>query len=115
MSFLPFAVAVWLFLIGLYGIISSRNLMHLIVCLTVVQSSTYLLLLSVGYRTGGVAPIFFSIPPGTPAVDPVVQALVLTDIVVGATIMALLLALAIQVYKRRGTLDPSELRPLRDE
>ena len=115
MSFLPFAVAVWLFLIGLYGIISSRNLIHMIICLAVVQSSTYLLLLAAGYRTGGVAPIFFSIPPGTPAVDPVVQALVLTDIVVGATIMALLLALAVQVYKRRGTLDPAELRPLRDE
>lgn len=115
MSFLPFAVAAWLFLVGLYGIISSRNLIHLIVCLAVVQSSTYLLLLSVGYRTGGVPPIFYSVPPGTPAVDPVVQSLVLTDIVVGATVMALLLALAVQVYKRRGTLDPSKLRPLHEE
>ena len=115
MSFLPYAVAAWLFLIGLYGLISSRNLIHLIVCLAVVQSSTYLLLLSVGYRRDGVPPIFYSVPPETPAVDPVVQALVLTDIVVGATVMALLLALAVQVYKRRGTLDPSQLRPLHEE
>ena len=36
----------------------------------------------------------------------VVQALVLTDIVVGATIYALLLALALQLHKQTATLDP---------
>ena len=76
------------------------------VCLAVVQSSTYVLLLSVGYRGGAGPPIFADVPPGTPAVDPVVQALALTDIVVGATVTALLLALAAQVHKRLGTLDP---------
>lgn len=112
MTFLPFVVAAWLFLIGLYGIITSRNLIHLIVCLSVVQSSTYVLILSVGYRKGAGAPVFNSVPPGTPAVDPVGHALVLTDIVVGATATALLLALAVQMHKRQGTLNPAELRPL---
>jgi multicomponent Na+:H+ antiporter subunit C len=51
---------------------------------------------------------------GTKAVDPVVKALTLTDIVVGATVTALLLAIAVQVEKRFGTLDPDELDPLRD-
>lgn len=113
MTVLPWAVAGWLFFLGLYGIITSRHYLHLIGCLTVVQSSTYVLLLSVGYRWGAGAPIFYDHPPRTPAVDPVVQALVLTDVVVGATIVALLLALALQVHKRRGTLDPEKLRPLR--
>lgn len=113
MNFLPWGVAAWLFAIGLYGLISSRHYVHLIGCLTVVQSSTYVLLLSVGYRWGAGPPIFFHHPPGTPAVDPVVQALVLTDIVVGATVIALLLALVLQVHKRRGTIDPEALRPLR--
>jgi multicomponent Na+:H+ antiporter subunit C len=113
MNFLPYGVAVWLFVVGLYGIITSRHLIHLIVCLAVVQSSTYVLLLSIGYRTGAGAPIFATVPPGTPAVDPVVQALALTDIVVGATVTALLLALAVQVHKRRGTLDPHRLRSMR--
>ena len=52
-------------------------------------------------------------PPGTPAVDPVVQALVLTDIVVGATVTALLLAIAVRVHRQRGTLDPDQLRPMK--
>ena len=114
MSFLPYAVAAWVLLVGLYGIVTSRHLVHLIISLSVAQSSTYLLLLAIGYRTGGAAPIFIDIPVGTKAVDPVVKALTLTDIVVGATVTALLLAIAVQVEKRFGTLDPDELDPLRD-
>jgi multicomponent Na+:H+ antiporter subunit C len=112
-SFLPFAVAGWLFLAGLYGVVTSRNLVHLIACLSVTQSSTYVLLLAIGYRTGGTAPIFSDVPVGTPAVDPVVQALTLTDVVVGVTVSAMLLALAVQEHKRFGTLDPDELRAMR--
>ena len=114
LSVLPYAVAAWLFGIGLYGIVTSRNYIHLVGCLSVCQSATYVLLLAVGYRWDSVAPIFFDHPPDTPAVDPVVQALVLTDIVVGATLTALLLVMVIQVHKRRFTLDPDELRPMRE-
>lgn len=113
MSFLPYAVAAWLFIVGLFGIVTSRNLIHLIICVTVVQSSTYILLLATGYVAGGVAPVFADIPLGTKAVDPVVQALTLTDVVVEATVTALLLALAVQAHKRFGTLDPDELRAMR--
>ena len=112
MSVLAYGVAAWLFAIGLYGIATSRNDIHLVGCLSVCQSATYVLLLAVGYRWNLAAPIFYDHPPGTPAVDPVVQALVLTDIVVGATLSALLLVMAIQVHKRRGTLDPERLRPM---
>ncbi len=113
MSVLPYVVAAWLLLVGLYGIVSSSNLVHLVICLSVVQSSTYVLLLAVGFRTHAAAAIFADIPVGSRAVDPIVQALTLTDIVVEATVVALLLALAIQAHKRFGTLDPSELTPLR--
>jgi multicomponent Na+:H+ antiporter subunit C len=50
---------------------------------------------------------------GTLTVDPVVQALSLVDIVVEATVTALLLAMAVQADKRFGTVDPGELRPLK--
>ena len=113
MSFLPYAVAAWLLLVGLYGVVSSRNLVHLVLCLGVVQASTYVLLLAIGYRTGGAAPIFADIPVGRRAVDPIVQALTLTDVVVEATVSALLLAITLQADKRFGTIDPDELRELR--
>ncbi len=114
MSFLPYAIAAWLFLIGLYGVVCSRNLIATILSLTVVQSATYVLLLAIGYRNGGKAPIFADIPQVAKAVDPVVQVLVLTDIVIEATVTGLLLALAVQAHKRFGSLDPNKLRALRD-
>ena len=113
MSYLPYALAVWIFVFALYGIVSSRNLVHLIVCLSVAQASTYVLLLAIGYRSGAKAPIFADIPSGTPVVDPVVQALTLTDVVVEATVTAVLLALAVQAHKRFGTLDPDRMGVMR--
>lgn len=113
MSVYPYLVAVWLLGIGLYGVITSRNYIHLIICLTVMQASTYVLLLSIGYVHGGKAPIFSGIPPDARVVDPVVQALTLTDVVVEATVVALLLALVIQVSKRYGTIDPDRVVRMR--
>jgi multicomponent Na+:H+ antiporter subunit C len=113
MDFLPYAVTAWLFGAGLYGIVTSRHLVHLTVSLAVLQSSTYVLLLAAGYVKGGSAPIYADVPPVTTAVDPVVQALTLTDIVVESTITALLLALAVQAMKRFGSVDPEQLRSLR--
>ena len=113
MNVAPYAVAVWLLLVGIYGAVTSRHLVHLVLCLAVAQASTYVLLLAIGYRTGGRAPIFYDIPPNTPVVDPVVQALTLTDVVVEATVAAVLLALAVQAHKRFGSIDPDDLHPLK--
>jgi multicomponent Na+:H+ antiporter subunit C len=112
-SELAYLVAVWLFVVGIYGVISSRHLVHLVTCLSVAQASTYVLLLGIGYRTGGQAPIFGDIPQSSRVVDPVVQSLTLTDVVVSATVTALLLALAVQAHKRFGSVDPDELNALR--
>jgi multicomponent Na+:H+ antiporter subunit C len=109
MQVFPFLVVAWVVAVGLYGVVTSRDLIHQIVCLIVVQSSTYVLLLGVGYVTGAVAPYFYDIPAHTRAVDPVVQALALTDVVVEAAVTALLLAFAVRAHKRFGTLDPHEL------
>jgi len=110
MDVMPFVLAGWLLLIGLYGIVTSRNFIHLVMCLGVLQASTYVLLLEIGYKAGGTAPIFFDAHPGAKAVDPVVQALTLTDVVVGVTVAALLMALALQTHKRTGSLDPADAR-----
>ncbi|MFC5908870.1 sodium:proton antiporter [Streptacidiphilus monticola] len=113
MGQLPFLVAGWILLCGMYGLATSRNLVHAVGCLAVTQSSTYVLLLAVGYRRGATAPVFSDTSVHTPVVDPVVQALALTDVVVGATVTALLLALVVQLAKRYGTVDPHELTALR--
>jgi multicomponent Na+:H+ antiporter subunit C len=113
MSILPYLLAAWVFLVGLYGIVTSRNLIHITVCVSVAQSSTYILLLAIGYRKKGTAPIFADIPTeGRRVVDPVVQSLTLTDIVVAVAVSALLLSFALRAYEHHGTLDPSEVSEL---
>jgi multicomponent Na+:H+ antiporter subunit C len=113
LSFLPFAIAAWLFVVGLWGVVSSNNLVRTAISLSVVQSSTYLVLIGVGYRAAAKAPIVADIPKTSRLVDPVVQVLVLTDIVIEATVFALVLALVVQAHKRFQSVDPAELRALR--
>lgn len=109
-SYAGYAVAIWLFLIGLYGVVSSKHLIHLCLSLTVVQASTYVLLTVIGFRPGLPAPIFTDgVAPGSAAVDPVVQALMLTDVVVEATVVALLLAITVRIHRRTGTADPNRV------
>ncbi len=109
MSYLAYGIAAWICLVGLAGVATSRNLIHLAICLTVMQSSTYVLLLSIGYVKHGVAPIFKGTKLGTTAVDPVVQALTLTDVVVSVAVLALILALALDAHRLAGTVDPDRL------
>jgi multicomponent Na+:H+ antiporter subunit C len=112
-SVLPYLVAGWLLLAGIWGVATSRHIVHQIGCITVAQASTYVLLLAIGWRAGGHVPVFTSYGVSTPTVDPVVQALTLTDVVVEATVVAVLLALAVQAHKRFETTDPDGLQALR--
>lgn len=113
MTWLPFALAAFVFVVALAGIAVSDNLVHITVCVSVAQSATCILLLAVGYKNHGTAPIFSDIPGKRKAVDPVVQSLTLTDIVVSVAVAALLLAFAVKSYERTGTLDPSKLAELK--
>ena len=110
MTVLAYGVVVWLVVIGLYGVVSSHNLIHLVLCLSVTQSATDVLILEIGYVRGGHDPVFVDLGshPG-PTVDAIMQALSLTDVVLGAAVSALLLALAVQIHKRVGSLDPNDL------
>jgi len=115
MSHYAYFVGAWLILIGAFGIVRARNLIQAVVCLAVAQSGTYVLILSVGYQWGAAPPVFGepATKPTLHVVDPLVQAMTLTDIVVSATVTSLLLAIAIQIHKRNGTLDPDELNAIR--
>jgi multicomponent Na+:H+ antiporter subunit C len=109
----PYFIAAWILLCGLYGIVRSQHLVQMVINLTVVQSSTYVLLLAIGFRKGGYAPVFAGLETGVKVVDPVVQALMLTDVVVETTVVALLLAMVVKAHEKSGTTSPDDLRFLR--
>jgi multicomponent Na+:H+ antiporter subunit C len=64
------------------------------------------LIVALGYVRGGSAPIFSSLMEAETAkvVDPIPSALVLTAIVIGLAITALMLSYAVKLSKTSGTL-----------
>ena len=107
MSAAPYLAAAAIFVLGIYGAIVARHVVQQILCVSVAQSGTYVLLLALGFRFGAGPPVFNTAPPSRVlGVDPLVQALALTDVVVSAATTALLLAIVMQIAKRGGTTRP---------
>lgn len=106
--------AVGLILIGLFTVLSKRNLIKIIVGLSVLNTGVNLLLIAIGYIHNRTAPIITqTYTDPSKMVDPVPQALVLTAIVIGLGVTALALALAIRVYGHYQTLDARKIRGLK--
>ena len=112
-----YSLCLLLILVGLYGVVASRQTLKIVISLVILQHGVHLLLLLVGYREGGNPPI---VDPGSSitsfaglAVDPLPQALVLTSIVIGLGIVALMSAMAIRIYEKYKTFDVSEIRRLK--
>ena len=102
-----------LFLVGLYGLITRRNLIKIVISLCVMEFSIFLLLAMIGYIDNGVAPIVNTDSVSQIYVDPLPQAMVLTAIVIGLATTALLLAIAIRLFRKYGTFDIREIKNLR--
>lgn len=114
MDFLPvstvlMATGFGLILIGLAGILLHRNLFRIIIGFSLMDSGVAIVMVALGYVSGGTAPIVDADLPlqGAAArmVDPVPAALAVTAIVIGLAVTAVLLAFAIRLYRRHGTLD----------
>jgi multisubunit Na+/H+ antiporter MnhC subunit len=102
-----------LFCVGIYGLLSKRNIIKMIVGLIIAEHAVNLFFILVAYRRNGRAPILAPDVAITQMVDPLPQALVLTAIVIGLATTALLVALAIRIYGKYGTYDIAKIRELR--
>ena len=96
-----------LFLIGVCGIIFSRNLIKKVIALNILNSSIVVLFIYQGSLSGDEAPIILY-QTGI-VVDPLPQAIMLTAIVVGICLSALALSLVYRLYKIYGTVDCYEI------
>ncbi|WP_201327691.1 sodium:proton antiporter [Thermotomaculum hydrothermale] len=103
-----------LFIIGLFGALTKRNLIKIMIALGIVDTGVNLFFITIGYISGKTAPIFSKqgLTPGQ-MVDPVPQALVLTAIVIGVAVLALGLSIVIRVYEHYGTLNVSKIKKMR--
>jgi multisubunit Na+/H+ antiporter MnhC subunit len=110
---IPYFMCFILFLVGLYGIITQRNIIKIVISLSIMEYSTFLFFALIGYIEGGVAPIVNPAEPDKIYVDPLPQALVMTAIVIGLATTSMLLAVAIRLYKKYNTFDIREINNLR--
>jgi multicomponent Na+:H+ antiporter subunit C len=116
-----YVVAAVVFAIGLYVVLSRRNLIKLVMGLSLMESSTYLLLVSLAYRRGSTAPVLESPPGGSSmtrlaggnVADPVLQNFCLTAIVIGVAVTGVFLSVAVRVAQHYRTLDADQVRALR--
>ena len=101
----------------MYAVIAKKNIVKIVIGLVIVEYATNLMLILVGYRTGGTAPIFSSTEnaalQASTFVDPLPQALILTSIVISLATTILAIVLCLRLYEKYGTLDILQIRRLR--
>ncbi|MBN2215081.1 MAG: cation:proton antiporter subunit C [Bacteroidales bacterium] len=102
-----------LFLVGLFGILTSRNIIKIVIGLSFMEFSVYLFLVLIGYIDNGQAPILSDNIAAAKYVDPLPQAMVLTAIVIGLATKAMLLTMAIRIYKKFNTFDIRKVTSLK--
>jgi len=106
---IPFLAVVALKAIGVSILVLKRNLIKIVMGINILGSGVNLFLVSLGYREGGIAPIF----TGTQSlvmVLPAPQALTLTSIVINVAVTAMMLSFAILIYRHYGSLDSGKRR-----
>ncbi|ABR56928.1 NADH-ubiquinone oxidoreductase chain 4L [Methanococcus aeolicus Nankai-3] len=108
-----FITAGILTIIGLYGVFFVDNVVKKVIALSVLGNGINLTLIAMSYKMGGIVPI--KVPDmelelfSQTAVYPLAHALVLTNIVIGASMLAIMLSLSIVLYKKYKTLKGSVL------
>ena len=109
---IPFIAVALLVGVALFILVFKRNLIKIVMGIAILEAGVYLFLVTLGYRAGGVAPIYTVTPEGT-MVLPEPQALTLTSIVIGVSVIALMLTMVMYIYRHMGDADTRKSRLLR--
>jgi len=117
------ATALGLIFIGFATVATKRNLIKMVIGFSLADTGVNLLIVALGWFPGRTAPIIDDpalladpadlVVRTSAVVDPVPQALVLTAIVIGVGVTALMLAYVIRLYATAGTLDVSRFGRLK--
>lgn len=113
--------AVAVFCAGLYVVLTRRNLIRIVMGLSLMEAATYLFMISLAYRAKSTAPVLLD-PPGGQSenslahgnvADPVLQNFCLTAVVIGVAVTAVFLAVVVRLAQHYRTLDSDEIRAMR--
>lgn len=110
---LAYLLCLLLFCLGIYCMVRKRNIIKIIVGVIISEYAINLFLILIAYKAKGRAPIHSPTGAILNMVDPLPQALVLTSIVIGLSVTALLIAIAMRLYEKYGTFDITKIKELR--
>ena len=108
-----------LLVIGLYAILTKRNLVKKLIGLNILQAAIILIWVASATREGATVPVLEAAHDAAGGaehaieaahyINPLPHTLMLTAIVVGVATTGVAFALLISIYRRYGTLDEDEL------
>jgi multicomponent Na+:H+ antiporter subunit C len=121
MIYVNYAVAVLVFALGVFTVLTRRNLVKIVMGLSLMEGSIYVLVISTAYRRGSTAPVLLHPSAGTSeralargdVADPVLQNIALTAVIIGVAVTAVLLTTVVRVAQHYRTLDADDVRGLR--
>ena len=96
-------LAVGIFFLGLYGAMTQRNIMKTIMSVGIMDIGAITFFMMVNLPANAAPPI--SSTPVERMADPVPQALMITALVIGVSVIAMCLAMYMRVAYRYGTAD----------
>ncbi len=96
-------------LLGFFGMILKKNLVMKIVSMDVMSTGVIAYYVLIAARSGLFTPILQSLPRDVTYADPVPQAVILTAIVIGFSIQALMLVGVMKLARDNPTLETAEI------
>lgn len=117
MEYVSLSLGFLIILAGLWAIMTRKNIIRIIIGFSLFDTGTHIVMVALAYVKGKAAPILDSTinidEAVTSIVDPIPQALVLTAIVIGLGVTALMLAYAMKLHKEKGTLEIQNFKDLK--
>lgn len=103
--------------VGTWGMLTRDNIIRIIIGFSIIDTGIHLIIVSIGYIRGRTAPIIDGALPAAEAaaraVDPIPSALVLTAIVIGLAVTALMLTYAVKLRETGSSLSIDEYKELK--
>ncbi|HRW62564.1 MAG TPA: NADH-quinone oxidoreductase subunit K [Bacteroidales bacterium] len=110
-------IGVIVILVGLWGLLTQKNLLKMVIGFSLFDTGIHVVMVSIGYIRNRTAPILDgTVSAGNAAnsiVDPIPQALVLTAIVIGLGVTALMLSYVLRMYQKKKTLEINQYNDLK--
>lgn len=117
MTLIVLLIGFLLSLVGFWGLMTRRDIFRMIISFSLLDTGVHIIMVGIGYIKGGTAPIFDEALQVAGAVDkvvdPIPSALVLTAIVIGLAVTALMLSFAVRVFTSRNSLLTDAVKELK--